>query len=56
MTARPGRIKMDTPIDLPYPRDFASEGFRDHEKAIYDELDEELAKTFDLDANGRFVG
>ena len=55
MTARPGEIKMDELIDLAYPREFASKGFRDHEKRIYDELDEELAKTFDLEAKGRFV-
>ena len=56
MTARPGQIKLDNPIDLPYPREFTSKGFRDHEKLIYDVLDEELAKTFDLESNGHFVG
>ena len=55
MTARPGQIKLDNPIDLPYPRKFTSKGFRDHEKLIYDVLDEELAKTFDLESKGRFV-
>lgn len=55
MTARPGQIKLDNPIDLPYPREFTSKGFRDHEKLIYDVLDEELAKTFDLESKGRFV-
>lgn len=55
MTARPGQIKLDRPIDLAYPRDFSSKGFRDHEKRIYDVLDEELAKTFDLEAKGSFL-
>lgn len=46
MTARPGRVKLDYRIDLPYPRDISSDGFRDHEKRILAELDEELTATY----------
>ena len=56
MTARPGRIMTHAEIGLAYPRDFAAGGFCYHEKAIYDELDEELAKTLDREAKGRFAG
>ena len=52
MTARPGRIKLDQAIDIPHPRDFSSEAFRRMEKLIYDQLDEELAKTFKLEGGG----
>lgn len=54
MTARPGRIKTDQKIDLPYPREFTEARFRKHEKLIYDQLDEELAKTFDFESKGVF--
>lgn len=56
MTARPGRIKTDTNIDLPYPRDFTQARFRKYEKQIYNQLDEELAKTFDIQDEGAFAG
>ncbi len=49
MTARPGRIKLDQAIDLAHPRDFSSAEFRDYEKQVYEQLDEELAKTFKLE-------
>ena len=49
MTARPGQIKLDHRIELDYPRDFASAEFRTLEKLVYDQLDEELAKTFSLE-------
>ncbi len=52
MTARPGRVKLDQEIDLPHPRDFSTEPFRRLEKIIYDQLDEELAKTFKLEGGG----
>ena len=32
MTARPGRIKTDQAIDLPYPREFTDAKFRKYEK------------------------
>ena len=54
MTARPGRIKTDQAIDLPYPRVFTDTKFRKYEKLIYDQLDEELAKTFDFESKGVF--
>jgi len=49
MTARPGRIKLDLQIELDHPRDFTSPEFRHYEKLIYDQLDEELAKSFQLE-------
>jgi len=49
MTARPGRIKLDEKIDLAYPRDFTGDDFVHQEKLVYDQLDEELAKTFKLE-------
>lgn len=52
MTARPGRIKLDQKIDLEHPRDFSSGAFRKMEKLVYDQLDEELAKTFKLEGGG----
>lgn len=52
MTARPGRIKLDQRIELDHPRDFATAEFRTYEKLIYDQLDEELAKTFNLEGGG----
>jgi ABC-type nitrate/sulfonate/bicarbonate transport system ATPase subunit len=48
MTARPGRIKMEINIGLPHPRDTTADAFREYERKIYAELDEELAKSFDL--------
>lgn len=50
MTARPGRIKKILKIDLPHPRDSTSDRFRDYERELYAELDEELAKSFSLEA------
>jgi ABC-type nitrate/sulfonate/bicarbonate transport system ATPase subunit len=50
MTARPGRIKQIFEIGLAHPRDFKSDPFRDYERQVYDQLDEELAKTFDREA------
>ena len=49
MTARPGRFKAVLDIDLDYPRDFKSDEFRAFEHQVYEQLDEELAKTFDLE-------
>jgi ABC-type nitrate/sulfonate/bicarbonate transport system ATPase subunit len=56
MTARPGRIKLDHRIELDYPRDFASSEFRTLEKLVYDQLDEELAKTFSLEGGQGYSG
>lgn len=52
MTARPGRIKLDQKIDLAHPRDYSAADFRTYEKLVYDQLDEELAKTFNLEGGG----
>jgi len=46
MTARPGNIKSTIKVELPHPRDITSDAFRDVERMIYRDLDEELAKTF----------
>lgn len=46
MTARPGSVKSIINVDLPHPRDITSDAFRDVERLIYADLDEELAKTF----------
>ncbi len=55
MTARPGRIKLDRKIELEHPRDFSAANFRAYEKTVYDQLDEELAKTFQLEGGvGQF--
>jgi ABC-type nitrate/sulfonate/bicarbonate transport system ATPase subunit len=48
MTARPGRIRKITALDLPHPRESTSERFRDCERELYAELDEELVKSFAL--------
>jgi len=48
MTARPGRIRKITALDLPHPRESTSERFRDCEQELYAVLDEELAKSFAL--------
>jgi NitT/TauT family transport system ATP-binding protein len=50
MTARPGRIRRITAVDLPHPRDSTSDRFRDYERELYAELDEELAKSFAVEA------
>ncbi|MGI9301551.1 MAG: ABC transporter ATP-binding protein [Gammaproteobacteria bacterium] len=49
MTARPGRIKTVIDIDLTHPRDYRTDEFRGYERQVYDQLDEELAKTFRLE-------
>jgi ABC-type nitrate/sulfonate/bicarbonate transport system ATPase subunit len=50
MTARPGRIRRVTAVDLQHPRDSTSGRFRDYERELYAELDEELAKSFAVEA------
>jgi ABC-type nitrate/sulfonate/bicarbonate transport system ATPase subunit len=50
MTARPGRIKRITTVDLPHPRESTSERFRDYERELYAELDEELVRSFAVEA------
>lgn len=54
MTARPGRIKTIIDVGLPHPRDFRTDQFRDLERQIYDQLDEELTKTFKREGLGEF--
>jgi ABC-type nitrate/sulfonate/bicarbonate transport system ATPase subunit len=50
MTARPGRIRKITSVDLPHPRESTAERFRDYERELYADLDEELAKSFAVEA------
>jgi ABC-type nitrate/sulfonate/bicarbonate transport system ATPase subunit len=50
MTARPGRIRKITAVALPHPRESTSERFRDYERELYAELDEELARSFAVEA------
>ena len=49
MTARPGRIRKILKVDLPHPRDSISSRFRDYERELYAELDEELARSIALE-------
>lgn len=49
MTARPGRIKAIVHLDIERPRDFKSEIFHRFERQVYEQLDEELAKSFQLE-------
>jgi len=46
MTARPGELKSMITVDLPHPRDTSGDSFRDIERRIYADLDEELARSF----------
>lgn len=52
MTSRPGTIKLDQVVDLPYPRDIRSDAFHQLEATILDELKDELAKAY----GGRAAG
>ncbi|MDE2571490.1 MAG: ABC transporter ATP-binding protein [bacterium] len=49
MSSRPGRIKAEWRVDAPRPRDVTSEELRGLEREIYALLDEELAKSFDIE-------
>jgi len=49
MTARPGRIKTMMKVDLAHPRDPTSDKFREIERLIYADLDEELVKSFRME-------
>ena len=46
MTARPGRIRRVSTIELAHPRDSTDERFREYERVLYADLDEELVKSF----------
>ena len=50
MTARPGRIRRISAIDLPHPRESTSQRFLDYERELYADLDEELARSFAAEA------
>lgn len=56
MTARPGRFKAVLDIDLAHPRDFRSDEFHAFEREVYEQLDEELAKTFNLEGTDAALG
>ncbi|WP_454856577.1 ABC transporter ATP-binding protein [Rhizobium binxianense] len=49
-TARPGRIKLDQPVTIDHPRRINDPAFRELEAVVFDALDEELAKTFKMEA------
>ncbi len=51
MTARPGRIRKISVVDLPHPREATSDRFRDYERELYAELDEELTKSLEVEAS-----
>jgi len=55
MTARPGRVKLDQKIDLPYPRTITAPEFRDIETQVFEALDEELAKTFAVEGSDAYA-
>jgi ABC-type nitrate/sulfonate/bicarbonate transport system ATPase subunit len=55
MTARPGRIRKIITVNLPHPRDSVSERFRECERALYAELDEELARSFAVEVDNRIA-
>ena len=46
MTNRPGSIKMDMQLDLPYPRDIHSDSFHKLKASILEEFTDELAKGY----------
>jgi ABC-type nitrate/sulfonate/bicarbonate transport system ATPase subunit len=46
MTARPGSIKTILPVSLPHPREMTAADFRETERQVYADLDEELTKSF----------
>lgn len=47
MTNRPGQVKLDMTVDIPYPRNSKSAEFRTLEARILDELTDEIAKSYD---------
>ena len=55
MTARPGRIRKISAVDLPHPREATSDRFRDYERELYAELDEELTKSLEVEASDLIV-
>jgi NitT/TauT family transport system ATP-binding protein len=55
MTARPGRIRKISAVDLPHPRDATSDRFRDCERGLYAELDEELTRSLEVEASDLIV-
>ncbi|AOY86994.1 taurine ABC transporter ATP-binding protein [Marinobacter salinus] len=46
ITSRPGRVKLNIKVDLPYPRDPKSMAFRELESDILDQLTDEIAKSY----------
>jgi ABC-type nitrate/sulfonate/bicarbonate transport system ATPase subunit len=46
MTSRPGRVKLDIKVDMPYPRDSKSKEFRELEAEIFDQLTDEIVKSY----------
>ena len=46
ITSRPGKVKLNTKVDLPYPRDPKSAEFRELESEILEQLTDEIAKSY----------
>lgn len=46
ITSRPGRVKLDIKVDMPYPRDSKSAEFRELEANILGQLTDEIAKSY----------
>ncbi len=46
MTSQPGQVKLDLPIELPYPRSITDAKLRELEATMLDALQDELRKTF----------
>lgn len=46
ITSRPGKVKLNTKVDLPYPRDPKSVEFRELESEILEQLTDEIAKSY----------
>lgn len=51
ITSRPGKVKLDTRVDLPYPRDPKSAEFRKLESEILEQLTDEIAKSYGGNSN-----
>jgi len=51
MTARPGHIRKMIKVDLAHPRDSTADRFRDYERELYAELDEELARSLAVETS-----
>lgn len=51
ITSRPGRVKLNAKVNLPYPRDPKSAEFRKLESEILEQLTDEIAKSYGGQSN-----